>query len=247
MACENWREELDAYLDGELPAAEARAVFEHIRECASCAAESLSRVQQKQMVRAAAQRFSPNPAFRERLQKQVSAQAPRAGQRFWLVAFATATATLAIIMGILITARPYTTSHSLLSELVDQHVATLASVNPVDVVSTDRHTVKPWFEGKIPFTFNLPELQGSPFVLVGGRVTYLEQAPGAELIFRIRQHRISVFLFREQALKGTDLQKAGNALSFQVRSWQQNGLIYFAVTDASSQDLDQLVTLLKSS
>ena len=64
-----------------------------------------------------------------------------------------------------------------MSELVDLHVATLASSNPIDVVSSDRHTVKPWFEGKIPFTFNLPELQNSPFTLVGGRVSYLNQSP----------------------------------------------------------------------
>ncbi len=88
-----------------------------------------------------------------------------------------------------------------MSELVDQHVATLASSNPVDVVSTDRHTVKPWFEGKIPFTFNLPDLQGSPFALAGGRVAYVKQSPGAELIFRIRQHQISVFIFQERALE----------------------------------------------
>ena len=127
----------------------------------------------------------------------------------------------------------------MLSELVDQHVATLASANPVDVVSTDRHTVKPWFQGKIPFTFNLPELQNSPFVLVGGRVAYLQQAPGAELIFRIRQHNISVFIFQEQALKESATE-GGAALSFSMKSWKQNGLYYFAVTDANAQDLDQL-------
>ena len=70
-----------------------------------------------------------------------------------------------------------------MSELADLHVATLASSNPVDVVSTDRHTVKPWFAGKIPFTFNLPELQDSPFVLVGGRVSYLTNRRGRSLFF----------------------------------------------------------------
>ena len=81
------------------------------------------------------------------------------------------------------------------SELADLHVATLASATPVDVISTDRHTVKPWFEGKIPFTFNLPELQGTEFSLVGGRVTYLSQAPGAHLLYRLRKHELSVFIF----------------------------------------------------
>jgi anti-sigma factor RsiW len=135
----------------------------------------------------------------------------------------------------------------LMSELVDQHVATLASSNPVDVVSTDRHTVKPWFEGKIPFTFNLPELQGSPFALAGGRVAYVKQSPGAELIFRIRQHQISVFIFQERALEGAGgSESARTALSFEVRSWCRNGLCYFVIGDAGAQDLGQLAELLKA-
>ena len=139
----------------------------------------------------------------------------------------------------------------LMSELVDQHVATLASSNPVDVVSTDRHTVKPWFEGKIPFTFNLPELQGSSFLLVGGRVSYLSQAPGAELIFRVRQHQISVFIFQERGPAGTHEDAGENAavrtaLSFEVRSWRHNGLRYFVIGDASPQDLDKLSELIKA-
>lgn len=72
----------------------------------------------------------------------------------------------------------------MLSEVADLHIATLASANPIDVVSTDRHTVKPWFAGKIPFTFNLPELQNSPFTLLGAKVSYLNQSPGAHSIAR---------------------------------------------------------------
>jgi anti-sigma factor RsiW len=133
----------------------------------------------------------------------------------------------------------------LIGELVDQHVATLASANPVDVVSTDRHTVKPWFAGKIPFTFNLPELQDSPFVLVGGRVSYLNQSPGAELIFRVRQHQISVFIFQDREESGEN-GNARTALSFGVRSWHHNGLRYFVIGDASAQELDKLSELIKA-
>jgi anti-sigma factor RsiW len=130
---------------------------------------------------------------------------------------------------------------------VDQHVATLASANPLDVISTERHTVKPWFAGKIPFTFNLPELQGSPFVLAGGRVSYLSQSPGAELIFRVRQHQISLFIFQDQGLReaGTN-EPERTALSFEVRTWRHNGLRYFVIGDASPQDLDKLSELIKA-
>ena len=86
---------------------------------------------------------------------------------------------------------------SSLGEFADLHVATLASANPVEVVSTDRHTVKPWFQGRIPFTFDLPDLQGSPFTLTGGRVAYFHQEPGAHLIFSYQRHFISAFIFRD--------------------------------------------------
>jgi anti-sigma factor RsiW len=134
----------------------------------------------------------------------------------------------------------------LLGELADLHVATLASSNPVDVVSTDRHTVKPWFAGKIPFTFNVPELQTSAFTLVGGKVSYLHQAPGAELIFRVRQHQISVFIFQERDLGMAPMQSMQGAQSFNVRSWSRDGLVYFAISDVNGQDLDQLCERFKS-
>jgi anti-sigma factor RsiW len=137
---------------------------------------------------------------------------------------------------------------NLISELADLHVATLASSNPVDVVSTDRHTVKPWFEGKIPFTFNLPALEGSPFVLVGGRVSFLNQSPGAELIFRVRQHQISVFVFQERAAgPAVSRDSTQTARSFSVRSWCRDGLCYFVIGDAGAEDLDKLSGLLKAS
>jgi anti-sigma factor RsiW len=106
--------------------------------------------------------------------------------------------------------------------------------------------VKPWFEGKIPFTFNLPELQNSPFVLVGGRVSYLNQAPGAELIFRVRLHQITVFIFQEKDLRNVAIDSGLTAHSFGVRSWSHNGLRYFVIGDASAQDLDKLSELLKA-
>jgi anti-sigma factor RsiW len=123
-------------------------------------------------------------------------------------------------------------------------VATLASANPVDVLSTDRHTVKPWFQGKIPFTFNLPELQNSGFTLVGGRVTYLGQAPGAELIYQIRKHQISVFIFQDRADLGSG-SSPQKELSFNLQSWTQDGLHYFVIGDASSIDIQALADMLK--
>ena len=247
MACERWTEKLDAYVDGELPADEARALDEHLRGCASCAAEGLRRVQQKRAVQAAGQKFTPDPAFRNRIQKSIAAPRSSLWGRYWLPVFTTVAAAVLIASAFLLTQSRRGGEQQLVSELVDQHVATLASSSPVDVVSTDRHTVKPWFEGKIPFAFNLPELQGSAFTLIGGRVAYLNQSPGAELIFRVRLHQISVFIFQERGLGGARVNEAvRTALSFEVRSWCHNGLCYFVIGDASAQDLDQLSELLKA-
>jgi anti-sigma factor RsiW len=253
MVCDGWTEKLDAYFDGELPACEARALQQHLRECATCAADGLAKVQQKLALKASGQRFVPDPAFRARIERSIAARRPSAtfasGRRGWLPVFEIATVAAVLLIGaaLFLTLHRGRGEQRLISELVDQHVATLASANPVDVISTDRHTVKPWFAGKIPFTFNLPELQGSPFVLVGGRISYLSQSPGAELIFRLRQHQISVFIFQDKEL--TDVREnetVRTALSFEVRNWRHNGLCYFVVGDASPQDLDKLSELLKA-
>lgn len=248
MACENWMEQLDPYLDGELPENAARALGDHLRECSQCAAEALIKVQQKRIVQSAGNRFTPDPAFRARIQAGLAT--PRSTRRnlFWLPVLAAAMAVI-IAGAISITmnrSRQRRGEERLMSELADLHIATLASSNPVDVVSSDRHTVKPWFQGKIPFTFNLPELQDSPFVLAGARVSYLNQSPGAELLFRVRQHQISVFIFQERAFGDSGMiGPAASESSFNLRSWSHNGLRYFVIGDASGEDLDRLSGLIK--
>ena len=78
------------------------------------------------------------------------------------------------------------------------HVTMLASANPVDVISTDRHTVKPWFEGRVPFGVPVPDLASTPFRLIGGRVVYWHASQAAYLLVGKGAHRISLFIFRPQ-------------------------------------------------
>jgi anti-sigma factor RsiW len=134
------------------------------------------------------------------------------------------------------------------SEIADLHVETLASSSPVDVISTDRHTVKPWFQGKIPFAFNLPELQNTGFSLLGGRMTYLDQTPGAHLIYDAGKHHISVFVFQERSLPAR-LDKdpvSPKQLTFNMETWTQGGLRYFVIGDASAANIDSLAKLFKA-
>jgi anti-sigma factor RsiW len=133
------------------------------------------------------------------------------------------------------------------AELVDLHVATLASANPVDVISTDEHTVKPWFEGKLPFAVNLPDLTKVPFILLGGRAVYLHQSPGAALLFQYRKHRLSAYVFQQSAQwnLGSAPGKVERQDSFWVETWSAGGLRFFVVGDTSAENVDQLASLMR--
>jgi anti-sigma factor RsiW len=247
MASDSWRDKLDAYLDGELPPSEASALAAHLRQCADCAADALQRVQMKRAVATVGKRFQPSTEFREKIRKSVSTAPRRSGSWWWKLVVAPAL--LVLLVSLLATwylGRERARRQRVYGELADLHVATLASANPVDVVSTDRHTVKPWFAGKIPFTFNLPDLQNTEFTLIGGRVTYLGQTPGAQLIYGIRKHQMSVFIFQD---RGGDMPSLPTspveAFSFHMESWAKNGLRYFVVGDVGNDDLQALSKLLR--
>jgi anti-sigma factor RsiW len=247
MVCESWRAKLDTYLDAEVPEDEMRTFDVHVRSCPSCSADALARVQMKRSIQAAGRRFTPSAEFRKRMQKKIAPKPQRSFGLRWMLA---AAAAVILVAGSLTSA--YLVSRpgrdQVFSEIADLHVATLASSSPVDVISTDRHTVKPWFQGKIPFAFNLPELQNTEFSLLGGRMTYLEQTPGAHLIYDVRKHHISVFMFQERSLpaKLNESFPSPKQLTFNMETWTQGGLRYFVIGDASAADIDNLAKLFKA-
>jgi anti-sigma factor RsiW len=251
MACDAWREKLDAYLDGELAASDAAVLGAHLRTCTSCSSDALERVLLKRSVAAAGKRYEASSELRARIAKNVGAkpQPQTAGSSGWFWKILLIPALLVAIVSIavnLYTSRESARRSRVYGELADLHVAALASATPVDVVSTDRHTVKPWFEGKIPFTFNLPELQGTDFTLVGGRVTYIAQTPGAQLIYRLRKHELSVFIFQErEGEMATRPSEPSQAFSFTLENWKQNGLHYFIVGDVGPDDIQALSKLFR--
>src|ERR1700751_1989184 len=247
MVCESWKAKLDTYLDGELPEDETRTFDAHVRNCPSCSTDALTRVQMKRAIQVAGKRYTPSAEFRKRMQQKFAPKPQRSFRLGWMLA---AAVVVILVVGTLTSAYLGTRSgrDQVFSEIADLHVATLASSSPVDVISTDRHTVKPWFQGRIPFAFNLPELQNSEFSLLGGRMTYLEQTPGAHLIYDVRKHHISVFVFQERSLPArlSDSSLKPRNLTFNMETWSQGGLRYFVIGDASAADIHSPLRLFKA-
>jgi anti-sigma factor RsiW len=221
---------------------------DHLRTCSSCAAEALSRLQLKRATRAAASaQFVPSPEFRLRIEKIVQKRRKPRRKSVWIPGLATAVALVLIAVSAMVIARDRARNQAI-AELVDLHVDALASANPVDVVSTDRHTVKPWFQGKLPYTFNLPELQDSSFKLLGGKLVYSRDNPGAQLLFEVRKHQISVFILQDQP-NSARLPAAVTPSSFRgfsVETWNQAGLRYVVISDTSPADVHALADLLRA-
>lgn len=247
MICDEVRSKLTPYVDSELATAEMAEVERHLHGCASCAADALGLLQMKLATRAAGTRYSPTAEFRQRMEQTLHERSkPRwFGVRFPRLAMAAVAVVLLIASAALLVERSGR-EHEL-TEIADLHVTALASTNPVDVISTDSHTVKPWFAGKLPFSFNLPELQNSGFTLSGGRVAYFEHSSGAQLLFTVRKHQLSVFIFKDDARElpfhaGTT---TATRLALHMESWSEGGLRYYIVSDAPALDVHALSELLR--
>ncbi len=247
MVSDTWLTEIDRYVDAELSSEQMRAMTVHLRDCPSCAAGVLERLQLKRATKLAGKRYSPSTEFRRRVEGRVTGRTRLA--RRWILAPAFALAAVLLVVAGFSLSRwsERSRSQQVLTELADLHVTNLASSTAVDVVSSDRHTVKPWFQGKLPFAFDLPELQGSPFTLVGGRVVYLEHEPGAHLIYDLCGHHISVFIFRDRPELDRVFARdhSADVLSFHAESWRSNGLRYFVFGDAGPEYIRQLSELLR--
>lgn len=241
-----WEAKLDPYVDMELPESESNDIRAHLLTCQTCARGALARLQSKQSVRAAGRRFPPRPEFRRRIERSL-ARPGRGWVARWVPALAAALLLLVTGAGAFWLQRLRVDEQDL-SQLADLHISTLASANPVDIVSSDRHTVKPWFQGKIPFAFNLPDLKNTSFQLIGGRVVYFHQSAGAQLLFREGKHDISVFLFQDRGVAARLAAGPGGAseLTFHTETWRGGALRYVAIGDVAPTALRHLSELLKA-
>jgi anti-sigma factor RsiW len=246
MTCE-WKGKLEQYVDAELPKAELANVEAHLRTCQSCAADAVTHTRLKRLTRlAGANAYVPTLEFRSKVATQIRS---KQRQRWvWWPQLAVAAACIILIAGAAaIWSQRTAARQRTIAELADVHLATLASTNPVDVISTDRHTVKPWFAGKLPFTFNVPELQNTRFKLVGGRVSYIEHAPAAQLFLDVGRHHVSVFVAQDRQPfsrlnSGVSVTRDG----FNVDTWRTGDLRFAAISDAEAGALVELANLFKA-
>jgi anti-sigma factor RsiW len=185
----------------------------HISECLRCSNEVLAIVQMKRAI-AALPRRVPQPRRRR--------ETP------WL-AIAAAIAVVAVLSTV------YVRSRDAARELIDMHATIVASAQPVDVISTDRHTVKPWFEGRVPFAVDVPDMSKTPFRVAGGRVVFWHGQPGAYLLVTKGAHRISVLAFNAD-----EVPRIAPMPQMTLVTWRRNGIAYFAIGDIPRNELEAL-------
>jgi len=253
---------LNALADGELSADQLATANEHLAGCPSCTSAALFQTMLKSATARAGHRFAPPPQFEERLTRLVRQEdgpskatvlrpAPQPLRVFGFAGWATSCALLLVFASIFVFQRDSrriaiasSEYAGLVTEICDQHVATLAANLPPQVLSSDRHTVKPWFQGKIPFSFNLPENLPSDTKLEGANLTYLHNQPAALLLYSIGKHRVSVFVRQKTSAalsNGLLTEHAG----FHVARFGTDDLDVVAVSDVDPARLSSLVSLIE--
>jgi anti-sigma factor RsiW len=173
-------ETLNAFIDGELPTSEQEGVQQHLAGCHQCTLRVLSATQLKAATARAGHRFAPPADTLARLTAQLHREPQKTARIHPIRPIAWTALAAALVLAIsLIGWRQVHQSNALSAELLDQHLATLSSAATPQVISTDRHTVKPWFQGRLPFSFNLPDSGALPpdATLKGADLAYLSGQP----------------------------------------------------------------------
>jgi anti-sigma factor RsiW len=250
-------DQLSAFIDGELPPAGQQAIEQHLASCHACTLRVLSATQLKVATARAGQRFAPPPEALARLTAQLRSQhtqtkpqppveTKKTARIFSIRPAAwTALAAAVLLTVSLLGWRQLHQTNTLAAELLDQHLATLSSGATPQVISTDRHTVKPWFQGRLPFSFNLPDATALPpdTTLKGADLTYLDGQPAALLLFTIHKHEVSVFL-TQRATGPTLTALPSTRAGFTLHTATTPDLHIIAVSDVNPADLNQLVASL---
>ena len=258
MNCDDSRIYLPAYLDEELGIAESLRVQKHLTECGDC-----RQAQDEQLTLRSALRDSdlyahPSADFSKRIEAAVrgAAKAEARSQRPWWFEslrvesfrWLAAAATLVIVttIGALAVMNSLRSSHEQLiaSAVLAGHIRSLQAGHLIDVPSSDRHTVKPWFQGRLDFSPPVPDLSELGWTLVGGRLDYVDGRPVAVLVYQRRMHNINVFLWPNHG-SAEDAIKQEDAQGYQILHWNGAETTYWVVSDLNNAELLELARALR--
>lgn len=237
------RELLHAYSDGELDLLKAREVEQHLRSCGECRAT-------EEQIRALREVLTSDaPAYRApaRLRKNIRAALRREAKETSFsprLVFAAGAAFAAMLLW-LILFQTIRSSHenAIVDQVVANHVRSLLATHLVDIASSDQHTVKPWFDGKIDFAPDVHDFAMSGFPLVGGRLDYLDRKTVVALVYQRNKHPINVFV--SPASGTSDSSPSASTLrGYNVVSWTQREMNYWAISDLNETELRQFASLL---
>jgi anti-sigma factor RsiW len=256
VSCKLTQRFVPGYLDGELDLSRTIEMETHLQSCGECARE----LERLQALRAAFQRgslaYAAPSALRERIQSSLRASAPtevrKRASGWHPLQFLQLAGAFAVLALCAVTAwqflpglRGPTSDQRLAAEVLTSHVRSLEASHLMDVPSTDQHTVKPWFDGKLDFSPPVEDLASDDFPLVGGRLDYLEGRQVAALVYQRRKHFINVFVW-PGAAGSSSTQTIASQQGYNMMRWTRGGFQFWAVSDVSATDLAEFVRLLET-
>ena len=238
-----------AYLDGELDPTNALAVEKRMATDPALAAECERIDALQRLVRQHLPREAPPPGLRMRVETAVGMRRPRTqfahAQFSWRALAASIAVTAVVASSATSILRAPSQTDLVRDGIVDAHIRSLMASQPIDVASSDRHTVKPWFNGRIPQAPRVVDLARQDFPLVGGRIDVVGEVPVPTLVYGHAKHLISL----------TAVPDSGHANSqpvlsvvngYNVYRWTEDGISYWAVSDVASADLDKFAELFRT-
>jgi anti-sigma factor RsiW len=244
---ENIRELLHAYVDGELDLANTLETERHLQSCADCRGTEKAIRELRSALTTDATAYRAPAHLRRNVRAALRREAKSSRQTLspWLM-FATGAAFAAVILGFAFFQMTRAArTDAIVDQVVANHVRSLLAAQLVDVVSSDQHTVKPWFDGKIDFAPEVRDLAANGFPLVGGRLDYLDGKTIAALVYHRNKHPINLFITPATSSSSTS-PTAMNRRGYNVLSWTNNGMHYWAVSDLNQAELREFTELLRA-
>jgi anti-sigma factor RsiW len=252
MTCADCLEQLGPFVDGELAADEAAQMREHLRDCADCAAAHRRLVDSSSQLKAGLMRYEAPDVLKARIRAslvetpgEVGALASRSlGWRAGWSRTVAAAAVVAIVSSALtlVATRDRTTANRLEEQVLASHIRSLIPGHLTDVASNDQHNVKPWFNGRVNMSPDVPRLDSVGYPLVGGRVDYIDGRNVAAVVYTRRQHVINVFSWPADA---ADLRpERFNSRGYNLIRASQNGEEVWIVSDLNLSELQNFTRLL---